>query len=101
MLVELELARARLARRAGMAAALRRQGLEWTGAGYRARARATRKMEQILRIPRGVDKVVVLWTNNDGTAVAEFSDGERCYFVRVPLVELTRHARRAGRRKNV
>ena len=101
MFVELELARARLAYRADLAAAVRRQcGLEWTGSGYKARVR-TRKvgMEQQTMIPRGVDKIHVLWTDpKQGTATVEWSDGVRCFYATVPIIEVRRHDRQAGRR---
>jgi hypothetical protein len=104
MLVELEIARARLAYRAGLAAAIRRQcGLEWTGAGYAARAKPRKvgMQEQIARIPKNAGKICVLWTDaKAGTSTVEFSpDGVRLFHVTVPTIEVTRYLRRAGRRK--
>jgi hypothetical protein len=56
-------------------------------------------MEQT-KIPRGVDKITVLWTE-PGVAFVEFSpDGVRLVHLRVPLVEVQRFDRRAGRRRN-
>src|SRR5262245_6690516 len=101
MFVELELARARLRLRGAVASAVRRQcGIEWTGSGYRALAR-TRKvsMEQQTMIPRGVDKIHVLWTDpKQGTATVEWTDGVRCFYATVPIIEVRRHDRQAGRR---
>jgi hypothetical protein len=102
MFVELELAQARLRRRGAIAEAVRRQtGLEWTGAGYRARARprVARMQQQIARIPKGVDRICVLWSNNDGSCFVEFSDGDRLCYITVPWVAVKRFDRQAGRRR--
>jgi hypothetical protein len=96
---ELQAARLRLTRRAGLAAALRRQGLELTAAGYRARARTKVRMEQT-KIPRDVDRLRLLWTTDQGNAVVEWTDGERLFFATVSIADLKRYDRRAGRRRN-
>src|SRR5262245_59533598 len=104
MLSELELARSHLARQAGVAQAIRRLcGLEWAPRrGYRSLPRARmRRMEQIARVPKGVDKFHVLWTDPaQGTATIEWSDGERCYYATVPMIAVRRFDRQAGRRRN-
>jgi hypothetical protein len=99
---ELEIARRTLAVNAGLAARLRRIGLERTRRGYEpyARARRVQRMEQIARIPRGVDRFHVLWPNKDGSTVTiEWSDGIRVYYAIVPKIAVQRHDRQAGRRK--
>ena len=104
MLVELELARARLAYRAGLAAAVRRQcGLEWTVSGYRALAKTRRvrmQQEQLARVPRGVGKIHILWSDLD-TYTIEWSDGERVFYATVSRIAVDRHLRQAGRRRHV
>jgi hypothetical protein len=97
---ELQIARARLARHSAIAQAVRRcSGLEWTGSGYRALAktRRVRMQQQLARVPRGVGKFHVLWSDQDSCTI-EWSDGERVFYATVSKIAVQRHMRQAGRR---
>jgi hypothetical protein len=77
MVTELECARAKLAFHGSVPAAVRRMcgAFEWTGVGYRARAR-TRKMqmERRVRAPRDVQLHIVRMDAKAATAIVEWED---------------------------
>jgi hypothetical protein len=99
---EIDIARARLRFHSGVAAAVRRtSGLEWTGSGYRARAKRVVRMEQQLaRIPKHVNRVFVLWSDEkSGTVTVEWGSPDgRVFYATVPKIALRRFDRQAGRR---
>ena len=85
MLIELDVARARLSLRSKVAAAVRRLcGLEMTPTGYRTMARGKR-MEHRVRAPDNVE-IHVLHFNRDGTVTVEFEgSSSKCQYSKLPV----------------
>jgi len=100
MLIELEHARARLAHHGNLAAAVRRRfGLEWTRNGYRALIKRTVRMQELVKVPRGVDVHVLRLDPKRATAVVEWSDTQgRIHQAEVPQIALVRYARKRAAR---
>jgi hypothetical protein len=102
MLVELELARARLALRGAIAAAIRRQcNVEWTGkGGYRPLAKLRKTKMDSVRVPREAIAIQVLRRDHrHKVVVIEFTDAQnKLRTATVPEIALVRYARRRERK---
>jgi hypothetical protein len=99
MLNELEIARAHLARHGGIAAAARRLGIEWTGAGYRTLARVKR-MERRIKLPVDLEVIVLNRDPRQAEVTCEYVDKRGMHHrVICPEIAVLRHARRRAFRE--